>query len=93
MIDADDRVGLRFIVLGLLALLGGLLFGTIGAFQFVFPDVLQQLPFFKSRPLHVSLVVSCEPRLVSYDELRFMAPRKRRSCPSENSLCAFRSRR
>lgn len=58
MIGADSRVGLRFIALGLLALLGGLCFGTIGAFQFVFPDFLAQLPFFKSRPLHVSLALS-----------------------------------
>ena len=55
---AEDRVGLWFVLLGLVSLLGGLLFGTIGAFQFLFPDFLAQLPFFTSRPLHVSMVVA-----------------------------------
>ncbi|TFG87169.1 MAG: cbb3-type cytochrome c oxidase subunit I [Chromatiales bacterium] len=54
----NDNIGLWFILLGLLALGGGLVFGTIGAFQFLYPGFLEQVPFFKSRPLHVSLVVS-----------------------------------
>ncbi len=60
MSDAGDHdnVGLWFILLGLLALSGGLVFGTLGAFQFLYPGFLEQVPFFKSRPLHVSLVVS-----------------------------------
>ncbi|MDP2325317.1 MAG: cbb3-type cytochrome c oxidase subunit I, partial [Gammaproteobacteria bacterium] len=54
----NDNIGLWFILLGMLALCGGLVFGTIGAFQFLYPGFLEQVPFFKSRPLHVSLVVS-----------------------------------
>lgn len=54
----NDSIGLRFILLGLLALSGGLVFGIIGASQFLYPGFLEQVPFFKSRPLHVSLVVS-----------------------------------
>jgi nitric oxide reductase subunit B len=54
----EHRIGMWFVLLGLLSLLGGLLFGTIGAFQFLFPDFLAQLPFFKSRPLHVSLAIA-----------------------------------
>lgn len=52
------NLGLAFITLGLIALLGGLLFGSIAALQFVFPGTLDSLPFFKNRPLHVSLVVA-----------------------------------
>ncbi len=54
----DKHIGLPFILLGMLALCGTLLFGVIGALQFVYPDFLELLPFFKSRPLHVSLAVS-----------------------------------
>lgn len=54
----NNQVGLWFVLLGLLALGGGLVFGTIGASQFLYPGFLEQVPFFKSRPLHVSLVVS-----------------------------------
>jgi nitric oxide reductase subunit B len=35
-----------------------MLFGVIGGFQFLFPEFLQELLFTKTRPLHVSLVVS-----------------------------------
>ncbi len=52
-------VGLSFILLSLIALLGGLLFGCIAAFQYILPDFLKELiPFYKIRPLHVSLVIS-----------------------------------
>ena len=51
-------VGLRFMRLGMLALAAGMFFGVIGGFQFLFPDFLQELLFTKTRPLHVSLVVS-----------------------------------
>jgi nitric oxide reductase subunit B len=50
--------GLRFMQLGMLALAAGMLFGVIGGFQFVFPEFLQELLFTKTRPLHVSLVIS-----------------------------------
>ena len=42
----------------MLALAAGMFFGVIGGFQFLFPDFLQELLFTKTRPLHVSLVVS-----------------------------------
>ena len=50
--------GLRFMQLGMLALAVGMLFGVIGGFQFLFPEFLRELLFTKTRPLHVSLVVS-----------------------------------
>lgn len=50
--------GLRFMQLGMLALALGMLFGVIGGFQFLFPEFLRELLFTKTRPLHVSLVVS-----------------------------------
>ncbi len=47
-----------FILVGILALLMGLFFGAVGAFQMIVPDFLPGIPFFKARPLHVSLVVA-----------------------------------
>ena len=44
--------------LSMVALGTGMLFGVIGGFQFLFPEFLQELLFTKTRPLHVSLVVS-----------------------------------
>jgi nitric oxide reductase subunit B len=60
MSEAADNhdIGIWFVLLGLLALSGGLIFGTIGAIQFLYPDFWEPVPFFKSRPLHVSLVIS-----------------------------------
>jgi len=52
------EIGVVFIFLSIIALLGGLFFGSLSAFQFVFPDFFNTLPFIKNRPLHVSLVVS-----------------------------------
>ena len=57
-IDTSHHGGLRFMRLGMLALAGGMLFGVIGGFQFLFPEFLQELLFTKTRPLHVSLVIS-----------------------------------
>jgi nitric oxide reductase subunit B len=54
----ESHAGLWFVVLGLVALLGGVLFGTLAGFQFLYPEFLEQLPFHKARPLHVSLVVA-----------------------------------
>jgi nitric oxide reductase subunit B len=56
--ESQEPVGLWFILLGLLALTGGMLFGVIGGLQFLYPDFLTELPFFKTRPLHVSLTVA-----------------------------------
>lgn len=53
-----NKVSLIFIVIALLSLIGGVLFGTIGALQFIYPGFLDAIPFFKIRPLHVSLVVA-----------------------------------
>jgi nitric oxide reductase subunit B len=53
-----NKFELLFITLGLLSLLGGLFFGVVASMQFVFPDFLQSIPFYKTRPLHVSLVVA-----------------------------------
>ena len=54
----DDLIGLRFMRLGILALAVGMFFGVVGGFQFLFPEFLRELLFTKTRPLHVSLVVS-----------------------------------
>lgn len=54
----DSLVGLKFMRLGILALAAGMFFGVIGGFQFLFPEFLQELLFTKTRPLHVSLVIS-----------------------------------
>lgn len=56
--SGKSKTGLLFITVALASLLGGALFGCVGAIQFVFPEFLSQVPFFKVRPLHVSLVVS-----------------------------------
>lgn len=53
-----NKFELLFITLGLLALIGGLFFGVIAGLQFVFPGFLDVIPFHKTRPLHVSLVVA-----------------------------------
>jgi nitric oxide reductase subunit B len=54
----NKSTGILFIITGLLALLLGIFFGTISGLQFIFPGFFEVLPFFKSRPLHVSLVVA-----------------------------------
>jgi nitric oxide reductase subunit B len=58
MANEDNLIGLKFMRLGMLALAAGMFFGVIGGFQFLFPEFLQELLFTKTRPLHVSLVVS-----------------------------------
>jgi nitric oxide reductase subunit B len=50
--------GILFIITGLVALLLGIFFGAVSGLQFIFPGFFEVLPFFKSRPLHVSLVVA-----------------------------------
>lgn len=48
-----------FMVLALLMLLTGLFFGVAGGLQYVLPTLFKEwLPFTKTRPLHVSLVIS-----------------------------------
>jgi nitric oxide reductase subunit B len=58
MANDDKLIGLKFMRLGMLALAVGMFLGVIGGFQFVFPEFLRELLFTKTRPLHVSLVVS-----------------------------------
>lgn len=48
----------KFIILGLLLLVFGILFGLIGAFQYILPGFLKDnLSFERVRPLHVSSVI------------------------------------
>ena len=61
--------------LGMMALAVGMLFGVIGGFQFLFPEFLQELLFTKTRPLHVSMVVSWI-FLVSIGGIYFYLPRQ-----------------
>jgi nitric oxide reductase subunit B len=58
MSSSENLVGLRFMMMGTAALAAGVVFGVIGAFQFLFPQFLEALSFTSTRPLHVSLVVS-----------------------------------
>jgi nitric oxide reductase subunit B len=53
-----NKISIIFISAALFSLLGGIVFGTIGAMQFVYPEFLKSIPFFKVRPLHVTLVVT-----------------------------------
>ena len=53
-----NSIGLRFVLLGLLALTASLLLGVIAAFKFLYPEFLEALPFHQIRPLHVSLAVA-----------------------------------
>lgn len=56
--ETQNRIGLHFVLLGLLALTVSLIFGALGAFKFLYPEFLEALPFHKIRPMHVSLSVS-----------------------------------
>lgn len=53
-----NKISFIFISTALLSLIGGVVFGLIGAMQYIYPDFLHSIPFFKIRPLHVSLIVS-----------------------------------
>lgn len=76
MISRDNEfLGLNFMRLGMLALGGGMFFGVIGGFQFLFPEFLQELLFTKTRPLHVSLVISWI-FLVAIGGIYFYLPRQ-----------------
>jgi len=53
-----QSVGAGFVALGLIFMVSGLIFGTIGAFQYIFPGLFKPvLGFDKIRPLHVSSAV------------------------------------
>ncbi|MCC7301330.1 MAG: cbb3-type cytochrome c oxidase subunit I [Bacteroidia bacterium] len=51
------EIGVIFFLLACVALLIGLVFGAIAAFQFVQPGLLEAIGFHKTRPIHVSFVV------------------------------------
>lgn len=53
-----NKIGLYFMLAGLAALLASLLFGIIGALQFLNPEFLPELAFNQTRPLHVTLAVT-----------------------------------
>ena len=73
--SGEHRTGLRFMRLGMLALAAGMFFGVVGGFQFLFPEFLRELLFTKTRPLHVSLVVSWI-FLVAIGGIYFYLPRQ-----------------
>ena len=52
------EIGIVFIGLAFISLLAGLFFGSFSSLQFIIPGFLDSIPFAKSRPLHVSLVVA-----------------------------------
>jgi len=57
-VATHNDIGLRFLLLGMLALAASLFFGVIGAVKFLYPEFIDGLPFYKIRPLHVSLAIS-----------------------------------
>ena len=77
MANEDNLIGLKFMRLGMLALAVGMFFGVIGGFQFLFPEFLQELLFTKTRPLHVSLVVSWI-FLIAIGGIYFYLPRQQK---------------
>lgn len=52
------KVSKLFAISGVIALLLTILFGGLAALQFVYPDFLKEIPFYKARPLHVTLAVT-----------------------------------
>lgn len=59
MLMKTSRISFLFIAAALVALLAGLFAGVIGGFQYILPEFLKEvLPFNKTRPIHVSLVIT-----------------------------------
>ena len=56
--EMKKEISIYFILFAILALVGGVVFGMIGAFQSVIPGFFNFIPFIKCRPLHVSLVIA-----------------------------------
>lgn len=52
------EISVLFILFAILSLLTGAIFGSISALHFIIPGFMDSIPFIKSRPLHVSLVVA-----------------------------------
>lgn len=58
-IPERSDTGTLFFLSGLFCLLLGMVFGTLGSVQYLIPDFLiEHIPFYKTRPLHVTLVIS-----------------------------------
>lgn len=56
---APSKAGTLFLITGILSLLAGMLFGVLGSVQYLLPDfIAETIPFYKTRPLHVSLVIA-----------------------------------
>ena len=54
----SDKAAKAFLLLAMSYLLSGLLFGTLGGFQYILPSFLKEkLSFQQTRPLHVYLVI------------------------------------
>lgn len=51
-------IGIIFLLLALVSLVIGLVFGALAAFQFLEPEWLREVGFVKTRPLHVSFMVA-----------------------------------
>lgn len=58
MMTTDKKISIAFISVSLVSLIAAALFGVCAAFQFVFPDFMRSIPFYKLRPLHVTLAVA-----------------------------------
>ncbi|NVO20980.1 MAG: cbb3-type cytochrome c oxidase subunit I [Bacteroidetes bacterium] len=52
------EISIYFILFAIASLTGGVLFGILGAFQFIIPSFFNGIPFIENRPLHVSLVIA-----------------------------------
>lgn len=56
---SPSKAGTLFLISGIVSLLAGMLFGVLGSVQYLLPDFLvETIPFYKTRPLHVSLVIA-----------------------------------
>jgi len=56
---SPSKAGTLFLISGIISLLAGMLFGILGSVQYLLPDFLAEaIPFYKTRPLHVSLVIA-----------------------------------
>ena len=54
-----DKAAYLFIFLALITLIMGVFIGCMAGFQYVYPDLAgQYLPFYKTRPMHVTLVIT-----------------------------------
>ncbi|MBL4577335.1 MAG: cbb3-type cytochrome c oxidase subunit I [Flavobacteriales bacterium] len=54
----NKDTGIGFLIVGIGALFVGMFYGCFGALQYVYPELNEIFSFQKTRPLHVSLVIS-----------------------------------